>query len=254
MSILKKIQVISDIHIEFRKAIPLIPKLADTLFLAGDIGKIDTSNFKPFFDYISKNWKQTFYVLGNHEFYSEKIDISSLTNKYIDFFKQYDNITLLNRNKVEYEGYQILGCTLWSNTTADTRYLNDFVQIKKNSMSTAGISLNDFISFHNEDLHWLKENYDKSKPTIIITHFPLISTLNEQRLSHPKYDDQDPKMASYFMNNIHLESENTLLCISGHTHYSHDFIRNGIRYISNQLGHIGELTESGYQDKLFYIE
>ena len=253
---LSKIQVISDIHIEFSNNIPIIPKLADTMFLAGDIGHVNKPNFKHFFDYVSMNWQQTFYVLGNHEFYSqyETEDICKLTDKYIEFFKQYDNITLLNRDKVEYQGYQILGCTLWSNVKADTRWLNDFVQIKKSIGSKlAPISLQDFLSFHNKDLNWLMENYDRSKPTIVMTHFPLISSLGEQRLDHPKFKNQNPSMKTYFMNNIDLCPENNLICISGHTHYSHDFIRNNIRYISNQLGYEEEIDETGCKNKPYII-
>ena len=32
-----------------------------------------------------------------------------------------------------------------------------------------------------------------------------------------------------------------MCCIAGHTHYSFDFIRDDIRYISNQFGYLDEL-------------
>ena len=69
-----KFQVFSDIHLEFfeknsKDTIPYIEPLEDYLFLVGDIGKLHIPNYKIFFDYCSNNWKLTFYILGNHEFY-----------------------------------------------------------------------------------------------------------------------------------------------------------------------------------------
>lgn len=61
-----RIQVISDIHLEFIKNILKIEPKTDYLFLAGDIGKLDLINssqclYRKFMDYVSK--------IGNHEFY-----------------------------------------------------------------------------------------------------------------------------------------------------------------------------------------
>jgi hypothetical protein len=46
-----KFQLFSDIHLEYYKSFPIIPKIEKYLILAGDIGKIDTNNYKSFFDY-----------------------------------------------------------------------------------------------------------------------------------------------------------------------------------------------------------
>ncbi len=67
-----KFQLFSDIHLEFSKTFFKLPPLTNYLFLAGDIGKLSHLTFKPFFDYCSNNWKEIFYVLGNHEYYSSK--------------------------------------------------------------------------------------------------------------------------------------------------------------------------------------
>ena len=48
--------------------------------------------------------------------------------------------------------------------------------------------------------------------------------------------------------NLSCDETTTLICISGHTHYSHDYIRNNVRYISNQLGYYNEATNN---DTLF---
>ena len=73
-------QLFSDIHLELLKSskFPKIKPLTDYLFLAGDIGKINTPNYELFFDYCSQNWKKVFYVLGNHEFYNSNKDLKTL--------------------------------------------------------------------------------------------------------------------------------------------------------------------------------
>ena len=79
-----KIQYCSDLHLEFpdnKEYIldnPLSPE-ADILILAGDIipfAVLDKHN--DFLDYISRNFKTTFWVPGNHEYYYYNVENSSV--------------------------------------------------------------------------------------------------------------------------------------------------------------------------------
>jgi predicted MPP superfamily phosphohydrolase len=226
-----KIQVLSDIHLEFYRHFPKIPVYAKYLFLAGDIGRIDKENFKLFFDNLTKDWSKIFYVLGNHEFYVDGKNIFQLTQDYTQFFKQYQNIHLLDRNKIILDDYEVLGCTLWSKPIEYNKCLNDFNCIlNENNLP---ISLEDFHEMHNRDLKWLVDNYNSDKKTIIMTHFPLIS----EGVGLEKYKNQPESISTYFTNNISLKNKEQLVCISGHTHFSHDFFKEDIRYISNQMGY-----------------
>jgi hypothetical protein len=42
-----------------------------------------------------------------------------------------------------------------------------------------------------------------------------------------------------------LNLKNVSIWISGHTHWSYDFEKNGIRFISNQIGHKDEIGTVG---------
>ena len=128
-----KFQLYSDIHLEFYNTFPKIPKLEDNLILAGDIGKLNTVNYKPFFDYCSSSWKKVFYILGNHEYYINKESIEETTNKYKQFFSNYNNIHLLNNSFVTIDNINIYGSTLWTKPTKDfkvmKRYFNDYSKL-----------------------------------------------------------------------------------------------------------------------------
>ena len=107
-----KIQVYSDLHLEYTNSYPKINPVTPYLFLAGDIGHIDKSNFKEFIDYCSEHWKTVVNILGNHEFYHNKKDYISLLLEYKDFFSLYSNVHLLENETITLEDYKVHGLSL----------------------------------------------------------------------------------------------------------------------------------------------
>lgn len=104
-----KVQIISDIHLEmysnnFRDFKSIIKKddECDILFMVGDIGHLEHGTFKPFLDYVSSNWVDIYYVLGNHEFYqikkkpSDIIPMEELQLLYSSIIDEYPNILLFD--------------------------------------------------------------------------------------------------------------------------------------------------------------
>jgi predicted phosphodiesterase len=243
-----KFQLYSDIHLEYYKKYPKIPRFAPYLFLAGDIGKLSHETYKAFIRYCSETWYKVLVVLGNHEFYHSKKTYDKLLREYREFFEEFNNVYLLEKDACIVEDYNIIGLTYWSyisnecnNIVNCPRKILKHIE-KNNEKRTVGIGLETYNNMYLESSTWLKENYDPIKKTIILTHHPLTqkNTLQRRFLC----ENHSQERMDVFSNNVSLEPQNTLICLSGHTHYSHDFTENNIRYISNQMGYKDELLKN----------
>lgn len=242
-----KFQLFSDIHLEFYKIYPRIERKAENLILAGDIGKLCDNNYKEFIEYCSKLWDKIIVVLGNHEYYHNNKSYEQLLELYNTYFSQFENVYLLEKEKIIIDDYEILGLTMWTFINPEYEYLLNCVKkIKRkikttlNETRTISIGSNKLNDLHIESIDWLMNNYNPNKNTIIITHHPL----THKNISQPKYENEPIKRKEAFATNMYFENKAKLICISGHTHYSHDFIDNNIRYISNQMGYKEEVLQN----------
>ena len=129
--------IISDLHIEFHQDVISVKTLLDkyphlictksdpaetVLLLAGDIGSWFYPNLKLFLTDCSNRYKHVIYILGNHEYYSEKnktmTDIEELAQTEIDEMNKTNekhNLYFLNKTSVCIDGVKFLGATLWTN-------------------------------------------------------------------------------------------------------------------------------------------
>ena len=170
-----KIQYCSDLHLEFEQNNRYISEFpleinGDILILAGDIVPIhDEFLNNPFFRYISENYRQIFWIPGNHEYYYS--DISDF-----DFsagIKLLGNISIINNNVIEYEGIRFIFTTLWSkinkaNEKLVEQCVSDFECITKNNKR---FSATDFNKLHHESLTFLRKALsEKTERTIVVTH------------------------------------------------------------------------------------
>ena len=231
-----RIQVVSDIHLEERAQIPSILPLSDTLFLAGDIGVLGNNLYESFIDYCSKSWDIVFYVLGNHELYSKTKCIDELVEDYKVFFGKYDNIILLEHSKCQYNGYQIIGCTFWGDFSGENHISSSPKKIKViENDDLIPIGGDTLTKFNVTSQKWVLENIHPVLPTIILTHFPLV--LENDKVRQYRYRNEHESLLLEYGTDMGLTSKDKIVCISGHTHFSHDFKKNGVRYISNQFGY-----------------
>lgn len=78
-------QLISDLHLEYKKECPQfykwpeLPRLCPNLALLGDIGRPFEASYIDFLDAQAKKFENVFVVAGNHEFYNDDYPLKSMT-------------------------------------------------------------------------------------------------------------------------------------------------------------------------------
>ena len=254
------IQVYSDIHIELWNKIPELPVKAKYLFLAGNICTQSNKHFMPFMYFCSKKWEKVFYVPGNHEFYVKKKNYNELCfdYKYI-LNKRYKNIHYLDNDFIPLnDEINVYGSTFWTippfNSTYEAKMsitdYNWITYFNKTKGHAVDLDINYVKELANDSVNKLQKYLNETdKKTIIMTHFPPLRS----GTSDPKYYAEEKQSDLYFSwpdNTLDkFKTTNVPLWISGHTHWSYDVIKNGRRFISNQLGYKYELGGTGVSEE-----
>jgi len=258
-----RIQYCSDLHLEFRtnKHIPTLIKnpknAADVLVLAGDIctmaDKDEYNKFVEFIEYYHKKYKCIIHVPGNHEYYmSSKIcnrqSSMDMTDKKMKALQKiYPNYFYLNCNSINIgidgKVYRFIGATLWTKLKKEDyvyieSHMNDYSSIcffKDNHPRKYNVA--EMQRLHSKHFGFLKKEIIQAKadriPCIIITHHkPIV-----------EQGDHDHRIDSAYSTDISsIMNANVKLVIYGHTHKHNNVVYNGIRYVSNPKGYIGEKT------------
>jgi predicted phosphohydrolase len=235
-----KIQYCSDLHIEFSenknflKQNPLKP-VGDILLLAGDITLFAImEKQKDFFKYISDNFKTTYWIPGNHEYYN-----SNAANRSGSFTEKIkDNIFLLNNTSVVHDDVKIVFSTLWSkispaNVWQIERGMNDFHVIKYDKHR---FSATQFNQFHEESVNYLQNELKQKHigKTVVVTHH--VPTL----LNYPPHYKGTILNEAFAVELFDfIEPSNIDYWIYGHHHTNTpDFKIGNTEMLTNQLGYV----------------
>ena len=182
--------VLGDMHLENCRDFPRIVPTAKYLFLAGDIGHISNPVWRSFIEYINglePGWHRIFYVLGNHEYYSNSKTMPVLKKAYQEYLDRYSRIKLLDRNVVYLpeDGCVVLGATMWSQAEFSlVQQINDFrrINLKSDPLNpesrTITITPMAMNELHVADKEWLFEALsecairDDTVDTVVRTQSP----------------------------------------------------------------------------------
>ena len=244
------IRYLSDLHLEFiepnkiEQFIQKIPAGVDEIcILAGDIGNPYQSNYNIFMEFISKKFKKTFVISGNHEYYNKTKTIEE-TNVFLsEYFKKYDNITFLNNSYELYDGYCFIGTTLWSKITNPRYKINDVNEIPHF----------DYIKYnqlHEASVYFLEHALQNNNNCIVITHHvPSVS------LTHVKYKNEILLPYNQWfccnMDELIETNKDKIKCwIYGHTHTPSNVTIHEIPFLCNPIGYPDENENVNFQSNI----
>jgi predicted phosphohydrolase len=245
-----KLRYFSDLHLEFIKPnkierfIKKIPSGIDEIcILAGDIGNPYQSNYNLFMEFISKNFKKTFVISGNHEYYNKTKTIEE-TNAFMNnYFQKFDNICFLNNNFEIYNNFCFIGTTLWSKILNPEYEINDVYNIPNF----------DYIKYNRLNMlsvDFLEDSLQKNENCIVITHH-----VPSNYLINIKYKTQ--KMLPYNqwfycnMDDLIKENSKKIKCwFYGHTHTPSNIIINRIPFLCNPIGYPNENSKINFQETI----
>lgn len=251
-----KIQLLSDLHLEFQKKNKFIPNFLgeDVLVLAGDInlGLIDDDEW-----FVSLlETRDVIYIFGNHELYKQ--DLQTLYAKLPAWTARINALakakgfkhTLysLENETVTIQDVKFIGATLWTdfdnanpdvmNMAAQT--MNDYRHIRYNGNV---VTADDFLKEHNKSRKFIESELDKTdglKKVVISHHLPSYGSV------HPNYRVDNPSnyrlQQMYLMNYLFYSELDSLivksdLWVHGHTHSSMDYVVGNTRVVCNPYGY-----------------
>ncbi len=226
-----KILPISDIHTEFHKDkgksfFDSLPD-ADVLILAGDIGNWDT--VYPFVQWCQERYKNTIYILGNHEYYNATPDqMRMLEGGLIDdmAFPTGDKFFSYLNGHVTINNQRFVGTPLWypewerwkfyRGQVGDPQYITDFESVAFGGAKSSKALLEERV----------KEG------DVVITHMlPSYKCVSPQYLGSP--------LNKFFVHEMDylIYARTPKLWIHGHTHDRIDVVIGETRVFANPFGY-----------------
>jgi Icc-related predicted phosphoesterase len=236
-----KIQYASDLHLEFPDNTwyfinnPIVPK-ADILVLAGDIVTLDSVTDKAwFFDYLSENFEQVYWVPGNHEYYHYS-DI----NRYAGSFNVLvrNNVRLVNNVTIKHDDVNLIFTTLWSKIRKENIHfiqqrMNDYRLIRDAGEILTPKKTN---MLHEVNIAFLRSELERlqDEKTVVVTHH--VPT----EMEYPKQFKGDSLMEGFVVElSEMIEELKPNVWIYGHSHHSKPKFQIGeTLMLNNSLGYV----------------
>ena len=262
-----RINVVSDIHLEFGPIEIKNTEGADALILSGDIcvaadllHKDDLNNksrkIHDFFEMCSKEFKNVIYIVGNHEHYNG--DFQRTIPHLKQFLGHLDNLHILDKEIVTIDDVTFIGGTLWTDMNKEdastmisiSGMMNDFIKVANGRIQNGiqaeddkpyyrikRLTPQDVVDDHKKMLDYIRiiieGKYDQ-KFVVVGHHAP--SKLSTK----PKYQD-DYEMNGAYSSDISefmLDHPQIKLWTHGHTHDTFDYIVGSTRVVCNPRGYI----------------
>ena len=235
-----KIRYFSDLHLEFIKPqnikqflTQISPGNDEILVLAGDIGNPYHISYDMFMIYISENFKKTFVIAGNHEYYNMTYNMDE-TNIFLNkYFQKFDNISFLHDNYEYYLDYCFIGTTLWTKITNPVNKINDVNCIPNFNYLVCN-------QLNKNCIEFLEKTLNNNNNCIVITHHLPSKKLINEKYNTPNMIQYNQWFYSDLDNLIEMKKDKIKCWIYGHTHTLSNVKINDIPFLCNPIGYINE--------------
>ena len=227
-----KLNIISDLHVDFSKYKFENVNNSDVLVLAGDTGNagiaiplLEKTN-------VFSKYKHVIMVMGNHEYYvrpyARRYNNTPVYKKdpykvWVNLKERYDNFHLLNNELITLEDVSFYGGTMWTSLLNGDKQFESYVAEHMNDYQ--------FVTpQYVKKCHYdFKRNFPDSVDVVITHHAPHFNSIPD------KYKTNILTPAYYEDMSCYLK--NTKLWIHGHVHKTNDYIVNKCRIVSNTRGY-----------------
>ena len=267
-----KIQLASDLHLEFEDVFLKNEKAADVLILSGDILVADDLRNQPaslswndvqesgfgrakralryrdFFQRVSFQFPHVIYVMGNHEHYHGKFDQSANIIRQTIGYLNINNVYLLDNDTKNIDGVRFVGATMWTDCNKGdpmTQYhleqcMNDFRVIR-----VANENFRKFLPKRTIEEHVKTKSYIKAvvestpveMPVVVCTHHaPSFLSVHEMY----KHDHLMNGGYASDLSDLMLDQPRIKLWTHGHMHQCFDYTIGDVRVVCNPRGYPGE--------------
>jgi Icc-related predicted phosphoesterase len=266
-----RLQIISDLHLEFQKTLPKVNNAeADILILAGDISNANhlyrnppdhnpviiqkdahihhARRYREFFKHVSEQWPIVIYTMGNHEFYDGVWERTETVIR--EEMSRYPNIHVLEQNKLVINDIVFLGATLWTDMNREDpitmmmihNEINDYKAIAHYDTHYGWRRLmpQTTVNKYNESIRWFKLmlSEDNRKTVVVSHHAP------SRQSVHENYRGQWMTNGA-FVNNLDeliIDHPHIALWTAGHVHHAHRYYIGNTLIAINPAGYPGEQT------------
>lgn len=244
-----KIQYCSDLHLEFPlnkeylEHSSLVP-VGDILVLAGDIVPIENIELADeFFSFCSDNFKETYWVAGNHEYYYGRLD-----DRIAGFREEIKtNVYLINNSIVEKEDFQLIFSTLWSRVSPEKapyiqKGLYDYKVIREGDVAFSVDRCNQLFEENLRYLTMATENSNQKRNIVVTHHVPTYQNYPQEYLKSNLNEAFATDLDEFIVTaNIHS-------WIFGHHHRNvPEFKVGSTRMLTNQVGYVKYAENKGFR-------
>lgn len=246
-----KIQIVSDLHLEFSDVNIQNQNNADVLILGGDIMLAEKvskpeselgQRFRDFLSRVSSQFSHVIYIAGNHEFYGGYWQ-KSLTNLEFECLK-YENIYFLERSIKIIDDVLFIGGTLWTDMNkydpltlhAVQGMMNDYRAIHDDTLGYTKLKPATTAKRHKETIQYIKHIIDENplmKTVVVGHHTPSYASCHEQYKSDYIMNGAYHSDLSEFI----LDHPQIKLWTHGHTHHCFDYMIGSTRIVCNPRGY-----------------